>query len=94
MLRIEVKSTEVQTKEGTSRRGKAYSMRTQNAWAHLGKAYPEEIRITLGDGQEAFAPGFYTLSPKCFHVNQWGELGVSLQHMVPVSAAGKGAAER
>lgn len=88
MLKIEVKSVEVQTKEGTSKRGKPYSMRTQYAWAHLGKAYPEEVRITLGDDQAPFAPGFYTLSPKCFHLNQWGEVAVDLRQMVPIAGAG------
>lgn len=87
MLRIVVKSTEVQSRSGNAKRsGKPYTMRTQHAWVDLGKAFPQEVRITLGDEQAPFPVGEYTLSPQCFLLNQWGELGVSLQHMTPRKA--------
>lgn len=88
MLKVIVKSTEVDTRKGNAKRtGKPYEMRTQHAWVDLGKAFPVEVRVTLGDDQAPFPPGEYTLTPQCFHTNQWNELAVTLQHMQKVAPA-------
>ena len=88
MLRIEIKDPTAKTRSGTSgRTGKAYSMREQTAWVHMGKAYPVETRITLGDEQEAFAVGEYTLTPECFRLNRYGDLECDLRFMRSTSAA-------
>ena len=50
---VEVKSSEVASKSGTSARsGKPYHIREQSAYAVFpGKAYPVEIKFSLGDDQ-------------------------------------------
>jgi hypothetical protein len=59
---VTVKSVDVRTMEGVARRtGRPYSMREQMAWVDLGKAYPQELAILLGDKQDPFEPGVYEL---------------------------------
>lgn len=76
MLKIEIKSTEVVNKSGTAARsGKPYSINEQSAYFHQpGKEYPIEINITLQDGQNSYAPGFYDLDESSFFVGRFGSL--------------------
>lgn len=91
MIRIQVKDTAVSERRGNAKRtNKPYVMRTQSAWVDLGKAFPVEVRVTLGDDQAPFPVGDYTLATQCFHTNQWGELAVTLQHMQPIKVRGVG----
>jgi hypothetical protein len=62
MQRIEFQSAEVFTKSGTSNRtGKAYNLREQEAFLHMGSGYPIKCRITLGQDQAPYAPGVYEM---------------------------------
>lgn len=76
-MKIEVKSTDVETRTGTSKAGKAYSIRNQSAyWHKVGEAYPFKITIGLEDGQEAYIPGFYILGESSYKVGRFGDLEI------------------
>lgn len=90
MLKILVKDATVSTQSGTAKRtGKPYSMRSQSAWVEMGKPFPVEVKVTLGDDQLPFALGEYTLSSQCFRVNQYNELTLDLRHMKAAAAPGR-----
>lgn len=85
-MRLEVKSTDVAVKEGTSRAGRPYSIREQHAWLDTGKAYPSEVRIRLNEKQEAFPPGQYSIGPGCFWVDRYGSVQVDLAKITRADA--------
>jgi len=84
MLKIEIKSADVMTKSGTSARtGKPYTIREQLGYWHAkGKAYPIEVKITLDDSAQPFAPGVYTLGEESFMVGRFGDLQIGRLHLV------------
>jgi hypothetical protein len=84
-VKIEVKSTEVIEKKGTSQKGKPYSIREQHAYIDIGKSYPVEVTIALDNGMSAFSPGIYEITPKCFYVKSFGQVGVDLSKIQPKS---------
>ncbi len=98
MLRIEIKSPEVRTISGTSKAGKPYAIRDQEAYAWTvgrdGKPreYPERISVQLEDDQEAYRPGFYTLAPQSLYVGDFGRLQMGKPKLVAVAAAAAKAA--
>jgi len=75
---IEVTSTEVKTRSGTSQKtGKPYSINEQEAYVHkMGQPYPEKISIVLQDGNGAYNPGNYDLHPSSYFVDRFGQLSV------------------
>lgn len=46
----------------------------QKAYAHTGGAFPQEIRMTYDDHNEALPVGRYVLGLDSFMVGQWGDL--------------------
>ena len=89
MIRIEIKSTDLRQKSGTSGRGKAYSFKEQSAWAHLpDKPYPVEIVLTRNDNEPPFAVGLYDLAPASFYVDGFGSLAIKPRLSGPVTAKG------
>jgi hypothetical protein len=93
-IRIEIKSTALETRPVTSKAGKHFTFLEQTAWAHTygpngePNPYPEKLRVTLPRGQtEAYPPGEYTLHPASFYVGQWGDLELSTR-LAPVKARG------
>lgn len=77
-MKIEVKSTEVNTKAGNSKRsGKPYSIREQVAYLHVqGEAYPVRCVLVLEDGQEAYPAGMYETANELY-VGDFGQLTAS-----------------
>lgn len=73
MPKIEVKSTAVTEKNGTSAKGKAYSIKEQEAWATINGEY-RRLRVALADGAAPYAVGVYDLAESSFMVNQYGGL--------------------
>jgi len=93
MIRIEVKSTAVETRNGTaSKTGRPYSIRTQEAYAYTfdstGKPrpYPERISLQLEDDQMPFAVGIFDLSPASVYVGDFGRLMMGRPLLIPVAA--------
>lgn len=93
MIKIEIQSAEVRVKSGTSARtGKGYQIREQDGYAHTfdrqGKPnpYPVRLAITLGDDQQPYAPGMYTLAPESLYTNRFNQLEIA-PVLRPVSPA-------
>lgn len=81
MIKVQIESTEVEVKQGTSQRsGKAYSIREQDAWGYFtdpaGKPHPhpQRIRITLGDEQQPYATGSYIIAPSSLYPDRFGQV--------------------
>lgn len=77
-MKIEVQTSHVDEFSGVSNRtGKPFTIRKQEAWAHLpGEPYPRAIAIPLGRDQEPYAPGTYALDPRSFYVDKFGSLSL------------------
>lgn len=91
-MKIEVKSSAVETRSGVSKQGKPYSVRNQNVyWHKTGEPYPFKVQISLEDGQEPYSPGFYTLSESSYKIGRFGDLEIDRFNLklipAPVSAA-------
>jgi hypothetical protein len=52
-------------------------MLEQRAYLHTDGAYPIPFKVSLRNPSEAYASGFYTISPESFKVNQYGNLELS-----------------
>lgn len=88
-MQIEIKSGEVTTKAGTSKRtGKAYSIREQVGYLHMdGEAYPVRCVLALEDDQPPYAPGVYQTADELM-VGDFGRLSVSRRlRLVPARKA-------
>lgn len=98
-LKIEVKSVEVETRNGTSgRTGKPYTIRSQAAYAFTmerngqPRAYPERISINLEDNEQPLAVGVYTLDDRSVYVGDFGRLMLGRPILTPVKASLQAAA--
>lgn len=89
MFRVEIPSAEVRSRPWEMN-GRSGTSRTQVGYAHVGKPYPVEIKIKLGD-RPAFEPGQYVTGPDCFQVQQDGSLIVRFTdlHVAPRVAAAR-----
>lgn len=83
MLNIQVETTIVDTKTGTSAKtGKPYCIREQEAWMYGydrdGKPHPhpQRIRLTLDDDQVPYAVGKYTLCPSSIYVDRFNQIAI------------------
>lgn len=85
MIRIEVKSNAVVTREGTSKSGRPYKLIEQRGWLHGAKDYPVEVAFILETGQLPFAPGFYVADSSCVTVDRFGTAALQLNRMKPES---------
>jgi len=76
MLVIDVESTEVKMKSGTSARtGKPYQIREQTAYVHIPpNKYPQPIKVTLNDDAKPYPPGKYMLDDTSFFVGRFDDL--------------------
>lgn len=102
MIRIEIKSAEVASKNVTikngPRTGQIATIREQTAWAHLcdrngqPQPYPSQISLSLEENAQPYPPGIYTISPSSFYVNRFRRLELGRSVLVPAQAAVKAAA--
>lgn len=84
MLKIEVSTTVVDLKSGSSAKtGRPYAIREQEAWAFFfsrdGKPnpHPSKIRITLEDDQkEPYPLGLYQLDPSSLYADRFGQVAI------------------
>lgn len=90
MIKIEVDSTTFEERSGTTQKGKPYTIREQQAYAHVleetGKPakYPVKMRVNLEDTQPPYQPGFYTLDPRCVMVGDFDRLTLGKIRLVPI----------
>lgn len=99
MIKIEIFSTDVETKSGVSARtNKPYSIREQEAYAHVCDKdgtpckFPVKVRLNLEATQVAYAVGTYTLAPQSLFVDRFdnlqiGKLALRSAPAAPASAA-------
>jgi len=73
-IRIEIKSAEVVQKTIKGKDGKEYLIREQSGWIDLGKAYPQEVRISLDQGMEPYLVGQFVLDRSSLYVDRYGKL--------------------
>jgi hypothetical protein len=81
-VRIEVKSAVVDQKTIRGKDGKEFVIREQCGYVDLGKPYPQEIRIPVEQGKEAYPPGDYVMDPHCFYVDRFGKLSLGRLRLV------------
>jgi hypothetical protein len=92
MIRIEVKGTEVSTRNGFRKDGSPWSMRTQEAYAFTFDAngrerpYPERISLQLDDDQAPYNVGLYNLLPMSIYVGEFGRLMCGRPQLSPIAA--------
>lgn len=89
MLRVTVDSADVQSRPWEMEGRKGVS-RTQTGWLHIGKRYPIEVTIKLGERQ-AYEPGEYVVGPGSFFVNG-RDIVIRLSDLVRAPAAASRAA--
>lgn len=100
MIRVQVESVEIQTKNGTSQRtGKPYAIREQEAWGYFcgpdGKPHPhpQKMRITLGDQDQPYPVGTYIIAPESLYPDRYGQVTCRVR-LRPVAAPAAAAAPR
>lgn len=92
-IRIEIESTEVSIKSGTSKAGKPFSMREQRGHAFLldehgrPRKYPQEIRFILEGEHAPYPVGVYQLDLASLYVGRFGNLEVGQLRLKPVTQA-------
>lgn len=89
-IRIEIESTEVFSKSGTSKAGKPFSLREQRGHAFLlddkgqPRKYPQEIRFILEGEHAPYAVGSYVLDLSSLYVGRFGNLEVGNLRLKPI----------
>lgn len=95
MLRVQVETTIIDTKNGTSARtGKPYSIREQEAWMYCydkeGKPYqhPQKISLQLEDDQkDPYPVGQYILDPASIYVGKFGQVCIRARLRASIAQA-------
>lgn len=97
MLKIQIETTVVDTKSGTSAKtGKPYSIREQEAWAFLHSRdgqpnkHPTKIKITLDDDQQPYPLGNYVLDLASLYPDRFGQLCIRTRLLPALSNTAKG----
>ncbi|MCB6185411.1 G5P family DNA-binding protein [Leeia sp. TBRC 13508] len=101
MLKIQIDNPHFEAKTGTSQKtGKPYSIREQKGWAFLldqdGKPnqYPTQIVISLGDTQQPYPVGNYSLSDSSIYVDRFGRLTVGRLNLIRAAEAVQQSAQK
>lgn len=84
-LKIEVRSTEVKERSGTSRAGKPYTMREQSVRAEMANGDVRNFTVVLPDKAAPYPLGTYTVHASSFEVNRFGSLEVGRLALAPVA---------
>lgn len=80
---VEVKSTDIFQKTVRSKRdGKEYTIREQTGWVDMGKDYPQEIRIPIETGKDAYPKGKYLMDPSCLYVARYQTLSLGRLRLI------------
>lgn len=84
-VKIEVRSPAIDQKTVKGKDGKEYVIREQSGWIDLGKAYPQEVRIPVEQGKDAYPAGHYAMDPSCLYVDRFGKLSLGRLRLIPSS---------
>lgn len=85
MLRIVVKSMEVEIKKGKSKTGRDYAIPEQQAFMHTDEEV-RRIKLTLPQGAQPYPIGEYTLHESSFSVDGYGGLMIDRVRLSPAPA--------
>lgn len=90
-LIIEILSTDVNTRSGTSQNGAPYSISTQKMYFHNGEAFPEgfDISLDIEGGQSAFPVGKYLLGQGSVRRGKYGPEFARSLSLVPIASQQK-----
>lgn len=99
MIKIEIKSTDIETFSGVSKTtGKPFNIRNQMAYAYTfdkngsPRPYPELIKISLEDNQLPFAVGFYQMAPQSVFVDKFQRLALGRPSLIQIQQPQRAAA--
>lgn len=84
MIRVIVKSENINVRSGTGKNGKAFSFREQFAALDDGGDFPAPFRVRLDRDQPAYKPGLYTFSAQSYRVGQYGDVELRFASLVPL----------
>lgn len=83
-MKIQVKSTDVETLRGTGKSGKAYEMRKQAAYL-LQDEEVRRIELLLNREQAPYPPGFYAVDDRSYEVDNFGNLKIGRLILTPLA---------
>lgn len=88
---IEVTNTEVQDRSGVSKRtNQPYTIREQTAFVTLPNGEYRQIKLSLGDSAQPYAPGNYRLSyVDMAYVDRFSSLSFGRPVLIPLNADSK-----
>lgn len=91
MLKVEVKSEDINVKTGNSN-GRPWEIREQAAYWHQdGEPVPVKIHINLDRNDSPYKVGFYQILPQSFYVGKYGQLMVGRLQLGPIDSGKKAA---
>lgn len=79
MIVATIKAIVVKVKAGTSKKGRAYSFREQEALVALPSGEVRKVKFTLDDEQEPLAPGNYQPTAGAYYVDGFDGLALSMR---------------
>lgn len=88
IIRVEVRSKN--TDRAREYKGKTYA--EQQAAIYTGGDYPMPFKVNVEVGHE-YEPGEYTIDPRCFTTDQYGNLVVKAVRLLPIGGASVGKAK-
>lgn len=97
-LKVEIESSEVTTKSGTSKQGKPFSLREQSGYVYTlddkgtPQKHPQTFKFIIDGEQPPYAPGMYSLDMTCLYVGRFGQLEVGHIKLKPAVTAAQYAA--
>ena len=87
-LKVEIQSTEVDEFSGTSKAGRPFHIRKQQAYLFRpGEQYPDRFQVRLEDNQPPYTPGHYMVDMSSVRVSRYGELEFGVLKLTPASTA-------
>lgn len=77
-LKAQIKTVQVEVKNGTSKKGKPYSFRIQTAYVDMpNEPFPMKMKFILGDDQEALQVGpCHVDLASSVYLNAYGEMQI------------------
>ena len=89
MLKFEIASPDVRSKNKTTQTGEHYISRSQEAfYFKANQKYPTPCIIDIARDGQPYPVGFYTIDPESYYVNRFGRLDV-FPRLLPLSPAEK-----
>ena len=79
-IAIEIEDQDIETRKGTAKDGREFTIRSQVGFIDLGGRYPQEFRLTLMEDQGAYAKGRYLLEASSLYVGRYCQWRLKTAH--------------